>query len=103
MYISVDAISFFRLGVGISYDLRMRLHFSSDLNRQVFFLWSCRCLTKSVFQPKFNNMISTMETSSVVDPFHFDTDPDPILMITDQDPDPDPGRILTKNQSFEIS
>ena len=24
-------------------------------------------------------------------------------MITDPDPDADPGRILTKNQSFEIS
>ena len=35
---------------------------------------------------------------SVVDPFHFDTDPD-----SDPTPDPDPGRILTKIQSFEIS
>ena len=34
--------------------------------------------------------------SSVADPFHFDLDPD-------ADPVPDPGRILTKNQSFEIS
>ena len=44
---------------------------------------------------------TTNEVTSVVDPFHFDLDPDPFPMITD--PDPDPGRILTKNQSFEIS
>ena len=37
---------------------------------------------------------------------YFFTDPDPDLDPTQKpkaDPDPDPGRILTKNQSFEIS
>ena len=49
--------------------------------------------------------LNICHTSSVVDPFHFDLDPDPdpFPMITDPDPVPDPGRILTKNQSFEIS
>ena len=41
------------------------------------------------------NKVGTFSVHSVVDPFHFDTDPVP--MITD------PGRILTKIQGFEIS
>ena len=37
-------------------------------------------------------ILALMINISVVDPFHFDLDSDP-----------DPGRILTKNQGFEIS
>ena len=56
---------------------------------------------KNAFGSPWLSGIKKLHLSSVVDPFHFNTDPVP--MITDPDPTPDPGRILTKIQCFEIS